>query len=171
MIMDSFHIHILDPTASLFSRGADDSIELRINDQFYPKVWVFRSYPLSNKEQFLSLRDATRQDLPEIGLIYDLKQFPAETQEMIGSELEKRYFVPRITEVVSLKEARDRLEWDVVTTKGRRHFTIRNPFDNIRSLEDGRLLITDTHNCRYEIQDHDALPNKLKDILSKYIYL
>lgn len=170
--MDSFHIRILDPATTRFSRGPDDSIELRIHgDHFYPKVWIFRSYPLSHEEEFLSVRDATCQDLPEIGLISDLGQFPAETQEMITSELERRYFVPLITEIISLREARDRLEWDVVTTKGRRRFTVRNPFDNIRSLQDDRLLITDIHSCRYEIRDRHALRNKLKDILSKYIYL
>jgi hypothetical protein len=79
--------------------------------------------------------------------------------------------VPVISEVVSLKETRDRLEWDVITTKGRRRFTVRSPFDNIRTLDNQRLLITDTHHCRYELRDYHALPDKLKDTLSKYIYL
>ena len=170
--MDGTRIRILDPAAAHFSRGQGDLLELKIEGgSYYPRVRVYRSYPLSHKDEFLSVRDATRHDLPEIGLISDLRQFPAETQEMITSELEKRYFVPLITEVVSIRETRDRLEWDVVTTKGRRRFTVRNPFDNIRSLGAERLLITDIYNCRYEMQDHRVLPNKLKDILSKYIYL
>jgi hypothetical protein len=170
--MDSFSMHILDPATTYFLRGAEGSIELKIHGgHFYPRVWIFRSYPLSDKEEFLSVRDATRQDLAEIGLISDPAQFSAEMQEIFRSELERRYFVPLITGVVSLKEARDRLEWDVLTTKGRRRFTVRNPFDNIRSLDDGRLLVTDTDNCRYEITDRYALDYKMQDILSKYIYL
>ena len=147
-------------------------LELRIEGgQAYPRVWVYRSYPLSHKDEFLSVRDATRHDLPEIGLIRDLGKFPAEARELINAELEKRYFVPLITTIVALREARDRLEWDVETTKGRRQFTVRNPFDNIRSLGKNRLLITDTHNCRYELRDYHALPDRLKNALSKYIYL
>ena len=170
--MERFHIHILEPATAVFSRGPGDVLQLKVHgDQFYQRVWVYRSYPLSHKDEFLSVRDATRQNLPEIGLIPDLKAFPAEAQEMITSELEKRYFLPLINEVVSLREARDRLEWDVNTTKGRRRFIVRNPFDNIRSLGDDRLLITDTDNCRYEILDRHALESKVQDILSKYIYL
>lgn len=175
-MMNEIYLRILDPAAAHFSRGPGDILELRIkgeksDPEVWPRVWVFRSYPLSCKDEFLSVRDASRQDLPEIGLIYSLKEFPAETREMITSELEKRYFVPHITEVVSIKEARDRLEWDVVTTKGRRRFIVRNAFDNVRSFGDERLLITDIYNCRYEMQDHQALSDKLRDILSKYIYL
>ena len=172
MMMDHFHIHILDPAAVYFSRGPGDVLELQIHGgQSYARVWIYRSYPFSHKDELLSVRDATRSDLPEIGLISDLKQFPADAQDLITAELGKRYFVPLITGVVSLKEARDRLEWDVETTKGRRRFTVRNPFDNIRSLDADRLLITDTHNCRYELRDYHSLQDRLKDTLSKYIYL
>lgn len=133
--MDEMHLSTLDPAAAHFSLGSGDVLQLQIlGGHFYPRVRIFRSYPLSRKDEFLSVRDATPQDLPEIGLISDLREFPAETQEMITLELEKRYFVPLITEVVSIKETRDRLEWDVVTTKGRRRFIVRNPFDNIRSI-------------------------------------
>jgi hypothetical protein len=174
--MNGLHIRILDPASAHFSLGPGGVLELRINGansgpEVWPRVWVFRSYPLSHKDEFLSVRDASRHDLPEIGLISSLKEFPEETREMITSELEKRYFVPIITEVVSIREARDRLEWDVVTTKGRRRFTVRNAFDNIRSLGDERLMITDTYNCRYEMRDRNALSDKLRDVLSKYIYL
>jgi hypothetical protein len=174
--MNGIHIRILDPAAAHFSRGPGDILELRIGSEnsyaeVWPRVWVFRSYPLSHKDEFLSVRDASRLDLPEIGLISSLREFPADMQELITSELEKRYFIPLITEVVSIREARDRLEWDVITTKGRRRFIVRNAFDNIRSLGDERLLITDIYNCRYEMQDRHALSDKLRDVLSKYIYL
>lgn len=170
--MERFHIRILEPAAAVFSRGPGEVLQLNVSgDRFYERVWVYRSYPLSHKDEFLSVRDATRQSIPEIGMIPDLGIFPAEAQEIITEELEKRYFVPLILEVVSLREARDRLEWDVHTTKGRRRFTVRNPFDTIRSLNDDRLLIIDTDNCRYEIPDRHALGNNVQDILSKYIYL
>jgi hypothetical protein len=109
-MMKGIHICILHPASAHFSRGTGDVLELRIKgeksvSEFWPRVWVFRSYPLSRKDEFLSVRDASRHDLPEIGLISSLREFPPETQEIITSELEKRYFVPLITEVVSIKEA------------------------------------------------------------------
>jgi len=162
----------LGPETAHFSRSPDGSLQLDIKGfRFFPRIWVYRAYPLSHKGEFLSVRDATEEDLPEIGVIPDLAQFPNAVQEVILSELQRRYYVPVITRVLSIKENRDHLLWDVVTDKGDRKFTVRNPFDKIRSLENNRLLIIDDHNCRYEMENSQLLPEKLKHLLSKYIYL
>jgi hypothetical protein len=170
--LDSFHINFLNPNNAQFSKGQGGVLQLKIKGKiFYPRVWIYRSYPLSNKSELISVKDASHEDLPEIGVIYDIKQFPKAVQDLLVSELEKRHFMPVITEVITIKEARDHLNWEVITDKGKRNFTVRNPYENIRSIEGKRLLITDIHNCRYELQNYHSLKNKLKDILSKYIYL
>jgi hypothetical protein len=163
---------ILEPETAHFSSSPDGSLQLDIKGiKFFPRIWIYRSYPLSHKGEFLSVRDATDEDLPEIGVIPDLAQFPEAAQEIILSELQRRYYVPVITNVLSIKEARDHLHWNVVTDKGPREFIVRNPFDRIRTLENNRLLIIDDHNCRYEMENYQMLPEKLKYMLSKYIYL
>jgi hypothetical protein len=164
-------MHIIDPSAAAFSYGSDGSLQVAINGTLFTRVWIYRSYPLSHRREFLSVRDASNEDLPEIGIISNLEEFPQAVQDMILSELQRRYFVPVIAEVLSIKEARDRLQWEVVTDKGRRKFTVRSPFDSIRTLEKNRLLIIDSHNCRYELENYHSLPDRLKDVLSKYIYL
>jgi len=170
--MDGFRTNFLNPKTATFSRGLGGSLQLKIGDEiFYPKVWVFRAFPLSGPSGFISIKNADAEDLPEIGLIEDISKFPATAQELIAEELNKRYFVPVITEVLSIKEAGDRLDWEVVTDKGSRLFTVRAPYEHIRSLKNSKLLITDIHNCRYEIQNYNLLSNKIKDILAKYIYI
>lgn len=169
---DNIQVHILDPETAQFSKGPGGVLQLEIKGKkFYPRVWIYRSYPLSNELAFLSVRDASREDLPEIGLIRDIKQFSDAMRNLITLELERRYFVPVITEVIFIKEARDYLYWKVITDKGKRQFTVCNPYENIRSFEDNKLFITDIHNCKYEIQDFRSLKNKMKDILARYIYL
>jgi hypothetical protein len=168
---ESSHTHVIDPSTAAFSCGPDGSLQVAINGTLFTRVWIYRSYPLTHRRAFLSIRDANNEDLPEIGIILNLEEFPVAVQDMILSELQRRYFVPVIAEVLSIKEARDRLQWEVVTDKGKRKFTVRNPFDSIRTLENNRLLIIDSHNCRYELENYNSLPDQLKYVLSKYIYL
>lgn len=163
---------ILEPGTAHFFHSSDGSLQLDIKGiKFFPRIWIYRSYPLSHKGEFLSVRDATDEDLPEIGVIPDITRFPKDAQEIILSELQRRYYVPVITKVLSIKESRDHLQWNVTTDKGTRKFTVRNPFDKIRTLDNNRLLIIDEHNCRYEMESSQLLPEKLKYLLSKYIYL
>jgi hypothetical protein len=170
--MDSFRANFLNSKTAKFSKGSSGVLQLEIKDEiFYPKVWLFRAFPLSGLSGFISVRNADAEDLPEIGLIEDISKFPATMQKLITEELDKRYFVPVITEILSIKEAGDRLDWEVLTDKGNRQFTVRAPYEHIRSLKDNNLLIIDIHNCRYEIRDYNLLSNKIKDILAKYIYI
>ncbi|MEW6571751.1 MAG: DUF1854 domain-containing protein [Nitrospirota bacterium] len=170
--MEDLHINILDPGTARFSEGTGGVLQLKIEGKaFYPRVWIYRSYPLNKSEGLLSVRDASHEDFPEIGLIVDIKEFPADMQQLILAELEKRYFVPVIGRVISIKEVGDRLDWDVETDRGRRQFVVRSPYENIRPLNERRLLITDIYNCRYEMKDYHCLDNKQKGIIGKYIYL
>jgi hypothetical protein len=170
MTKDSY-TNIIDPATAVFSRGPDGSLRVNVSGAIFTRVWIYRSYPISHRREFLSVRDANNEDLQEIGIIANLGEFPQAVQDMILSELQRRYFVPVIAEVLSIVEARDRLRWEVVTDKGKRKFTVRNPFDSIRTLENNRLLIIDSHNCRFELENYNSLPDQLKYVLSKYIYL
>ena len=76
---------------------------------------------------------------------------------MLNSELDRRYFTPKIQKILSLKEKLGQNYWEVVTDAGKFDFVVRNSGSNIRTLEDGRVLIFDIDGNCFEIPDPDKL--------------
>ena len=56
-----------------------------------------------------------------------------------------------------MKEKLGQNYWDVVTDAGNFSFVVRNSGSNIRTLEDGRVLIFDIDGNCFEIPDPDKL--------------
>ena len=87
----------------------------------------------------------------EIGIVKNINDFPKEQVNLVNEELDRRYFIPQITHVYSIKEKHGRSYWDSETTSGRRNFIVNNPYSDIRILEDGRLLVEDIDGSNYTI--------------------
>ena len=166
-----FSTIFLTSSSVKFSKGPGNILQLMTADKvFFSRVRVFLSYPLNAPSGLISVRNADDEDLPEIGLIKNIDEFPVETQGLIKEKLEERYFRPVITNVLSLREEGDRLYWEVETDRGKRDFVVHDPYEHIRLVKDGKLLITDIHDCRYEIKKYEVLSKKVKDILSRHFY-
>lgn len=171
--MEIFNVNFLEPGTTRFRKGPGNVLQLEIGEKIsYPQVRVFQACPLNNRKDFISVRDATNEDLPEVGLIKDLSQFPATIQGLIMEKLEERYFVPVITRIISLEEeGGDRLQWEVETDKGLRKFAVRDPYEHLRSLGNEKLLIIDVDNCRYKITNYALITKKIKEVLSRHVYI
>jgi len=81
-------------------------------------------------------------------------------RRIILEELRKRYFVPQITFVHSLKDEFGVLYWDVDTTRGRRELVVRDVRDNVREFDGGKLQITDVDGNVFEVADLESLEGK-----------
>jgi len=169
--MEQHRINYISPENSEFSITDGDTLQLKTNGIIYPHVKVFRSYPLNQTNKYISLKNASTEDEPEIGIIKDLDEFPQNTKYLILLKLDKRYFVPVIKKIVFLEEKGDHLSWEVETDRGTRKFTVRNSYDNIYPLKNGKFIVIDTHACRYEIPDNSLFQGKALGILSRHIYL
>ncbi|MCD7752761.1 MAG: DUF1854 domain-containing protein [Lachnospiraceae bacterium] len=118
----------------------------------YDRVNVYLTFPLTNPEEFISIREADEK-AKEIGIIEQLCTLDEDQQEMIREQVRLRYFMPVITKVLDVKEEYGHAYWNVVTTYGSVRFTTQMSGDAVISLSDSRLLVTDIDGNRYEIPD------------------
>jgi hypothetical protein len=124
------------------------------DERSYLKVAVFRAFPLSHPERYLSVRDGANK---EIGLIVSAEELDAESRRLVAEELERRYLVPIVRRVVSVRERFGTVDWEVETDRGVCRFTTRNMRENVEQPSPGRFLVTDVDGNRYDVRDISRL--------------
>lgn len=149
---------ILDPAKLIITRGPDGHARLEIEgDRCILMMRAVRLFPISHRRGFIALLDSAGD---EVGIVRELRALPRAMRRIVLEELRKRYFVPRITYVHSLRDEYGILYWDVETTRGRRQFVVRDVRDNIREFPGGRMQITDVDGNEFEIANVDDLPGR-----------
>lgn len=143
------------------SGGGLVSLELNYGDgtESFERVTLIRAFPISNPAEYISVRvpSSARGDGGEAGMIRDLRTFDAETVALLTEELDRRYFMPEITKIMSVKDKFGYLYFDAVTSAGKIAFTMTNPYSNFRKLENGSVLITDIDGNCFRITDPEKL--------------
>lgn len=135
-----------------FSRTEGGFVSLKTVDKEYTRVGVYLTFPLTNPEEFISIREADEK-AKEIGMIEKLSQLEPDQQEMIREQIKLRYFIPVIIKVLDVKDEYGYAYWHVQTNFGVCRFTTRMSGDAVVSLSDSRLMVTDIDGNRYEIPD------------------
>lgn len=163
----------MTPENSWFSLSAGGLISLKIinaegNEEFFERVVIRRSFPVTAPDEFLSVREPDSRIKgrgAEIGMIRNVNIFDKDTVKLINDELEVRYFTPEIKKITSAKEKFGYTYWEAETTAGNASIVMNNPFSNIRVLEDMRIFISDMDGNCFVIPD----PSKLDKLSYKYI--
>lgn len=123
---------------------------------YYDRVIVFRCFPLTSPDDFLSVRDPNNEKR-EVGIIRHISELDEESERLLRDELNVRYYVPAISKVHSIQRHPRAMHMDVETDLGRRKFMMRYGLSAVRILEDGRVIFTDFDGNCYMIPD----PKKL----------
>lgn len=156
-------IYIDGPEARI-RRLDHTKVELSIyNGSIYAPLEPRRLFPLSGLTRYIALLD---EDLKEKAIIRDLEQLDPDSAQAVSDCLQDYYMIPKITAVYSAVEKFGTLTWTCNTDRGERAFRIRNRHSDIKFLYDGRVLIRDTNDNRYEIEDVKALDRRSQRILS-----
>ncbi len=167
----------LSPENARFFRSEGDliSLELTHDDstkEIFERVLIIRSFPISNPDEFLSVREPDTKKAgrgKEIGLVRRISDFDSETATLFAEELSLRYFSPEITKIHSVKEKFGYYYWDAETTSGNVSFVLNNPYSNIRVLENGSVYITDMDGNSFKLQDPKALDKASYKKLDAYL--
>lgn len=125
-----------------------------------------RLFPLTNTEMYITLLDENER---EVALVRDLKELDAASAAALRACFAEHYHIPRITAVLSTEEKFGKLQFEVDTDYGRTSFTIRNRHTDIKSTKSGRVLMRDTDDNRYEVEDWHTLDAHSRRLLFAYL--
>ena len=150
-------LEFLDLSKVSIARNAFEELVVQLPDgTTYTKVEPVRSFPINEATRYIALLD---DEGNEIGIVEDVKKLTSQSRDVLMEELQKRYFMPKITKINSLEGHFGVTEWDVETTQGDVEFGMRSRYD-IVTLENGRVLIKDVDGNRYEIENYNKLDMK-----------
>jgi hypothetical protein len=134
---------------------------------------VLRScFPVSQERRYLSVRDASGEDQPELGVIEDWAALWERDRQAVAAELGLHYFVPQIKSVQQIRDELGFLYWTVDTDKGNKEFVMRNSVIRYaREVSPRHWLLIDVNEARYEIRDVDQLDRHSQKLIHRYLYL
>lgn len=163
----------LDPAVTAFRLGPEGQLQLLLPEICHRRVTLVRPFPLSRTEAWLSVRGA---DGREIGLLPGLEAMDAESRQAAEAHLRLRYFVPRITAILGLRDESDGghsggLVWDLQTDRGATTLHMPNTNEHIQDLGGGRLLLSDRAGSRFEIPSVSALDAASRARLARFVWL
>lgn len=156
-------LEFLDVKNARFRTTAGGLVSLSLGDTFIPKVDLHMSFPFSEPDRFISVREPEGD---EIALIKDLSELDAASQDAIREELRWRYYTPKIQRIISYKEEFGHTYWEVETNRGRHKFVTRGRDQTVRRISENRTLILDVSGNRYEIADLEQLDARSRDYLA-----
>ena len=161
----AFKLRFLTPGEVEFSRVGDALRVTIAGDRSCLRVVPMYSFPLSMRDQYISLRDMAGE---ELGMIRRLDELDKEARKLLEEELRRRYATPEIVEIRSIGDRFGVVEWDVETDKGPKKFLTRSLHDSLKEAGAG-FIVTDMENNRYEIRDWSHLDPHSASILVKRI--
>jgi len=158
---------LLDPARLKLSRGPHGEFRLEIADeQCYLNCRGSRCFPFSNRRRYIALFDGLKG---EIGVIHNPGELDEESRKILEELLERRYFLPVIERVKSIREEYGVVYWSVQTNQGARDFVCRGLRDSVVELPDSRLIVTDVDGNRFEIPDYTQLGRAVQAVLDRVL--
>ena len=121
-----------------------------------------RLFPRSGGNRYVALLDG---DGNQVAVIRNADNLLPESRETLLAAMEEYYMIPRITRFVKMTEKFKIWMWTAQTDKGEITFEIRNHIASVKPLYDGRVLIKDANDNRYEIPDYRKLDKKSQKML------
>ena len=135
------------------------------NGEKFTELELHRMFPITGLDKYISLLDSSGN---EVAVIRNINDLMPESKAVVERCLTEYYMMPRITRFIRMSEKFKIWMWTAETDKGICTFEIRNHLTAIKPLYDGRVLIKDANDNRYEIPDVSKLDKKsIKMIMPK----
>ncbi len=150
-----------------------DDIKITENDGIFVDVEFYtgekfeslelkRLFPITGLTKYIALVDSNGE---QIAVIRDLNDLMEDSKNTALKVLEEYYMIPRIIKFIKMSERFKIWMWTAETDKGIFTFEIRNHITAVKPLYDGRVLIKDANDNRFEIPDVNKLDKKSKKMI------
>jgi len=168
-----------DETENLDSTRCDEPAGLRLwrdergqlvlrrnpHDEPIAPVRLARCFPWSLRDRYISIRD---KDGQELVLLESLDGVEPETRALIEQELDQQEFIPRITAVDNVDDDYEVMAWKVRTDRGPIELQVKSN-DDIRQLDDGRVIIKDHAGGKFEVRDLARLDARSRRLVEDHL--
>ena len=128
----------------------EETVDLTPVWQDLGRVFLHRAFPFNNPDKFISVVDASGY---EYGIIKDIADFSEEPRKLIQRALDRKYFMPDIKKIISIKEQFGFSFWKVLTDRGEAEFTVKDTYKSIVKLSEELVVILDSDDSRYMIKN------------------
>ena len=124
-------------------------------------------FPFTNHDMYITLLDKEEK---EFAFVRDLAELDEDSAQALRDCFHEYYMIPKIQKVLSCDERTGALMWTVLTDRGEVSFQIRNHHSDIKRLHGTtRVIIRDSNDNRYEIEDYTQLDRQSTHLLFSYI--
>lgn len=121
-----------------------------------------RLFPISGLTKYIALLDDKGND---VAIIRNIDNLMPESKEAVQHCLDEFYMIPKIQKLIKRTEKFQIWLWTVETDKGTYTFEIIDAPNSIKVLYDGRILIKDANDNRYEIPDLTKLDKRSQRLI------
>lgn len=150
-------VYIQDDNARITKAG-DNLLNVEMYDgRKFENAEARRLFPITGLDKYITLLD---DEGVELAVIRDVRTLMPESRKCVAEALEEYYLIPQILEIYEAKEEYGLLKMQVSTDRGKYKFDVKNRNMDIKIMYDGRVLIKDSSDNRYEIPDFYKLDPK-----------
>ena len=136
-----------------------------LNGDTHAGVAPVRAHPLSAPDDGLSLVGVHGHELAWVERLSDLPEGP---RGLLEAGLAAREFHPTLKRLISVNTFATPSTWRIETDRGEVDFVLKTEED-IRRLDEGRLLITSNHGVQLQVPDRWALDKQSKRLLERFL--
>ncbi len=137
-------------------------IEFYFTEEKYEELEAHRLFPKSGSTKCIALMT---HDGEQIAIIRDIKALDSDSAAAVENSLREYYMIPKIKRFITMSEKFQIWMWTVETDHGVITFEIRDHIASVKPLYDGRVLIKDADDNRYEVPDIKKLDNRSRRML------
>jgi hypothetical protein len=166
------HVRRLTPDTTRIFEGSYSLLHCSVTGHgLYRGVFSVLLFPVTHPDAYVSLRYIDEKDkVQEIGLIEDLRAFPAAQQALVRANLGRHYHEQIITRVHRIRCEFGILFFDVETRRGREQFMLPWRVDRAEDYGTHGKVLLDALDNRYIIPDVSKLPAADYRRFTSYIY-
>lgn len=128
-------------------------------------VIPMRAYPVQSPQEFIALMSTEGK---EVLWIERLAEVPEDIRALVNEEIASREVMPVIQQLTKVSTYSTPSTWEVVTDRGPTKFILKGEED-IRRLNGGTLIITDSHGLRFYVADMQQLDKHSRRILDRFL--
>jgi hypothetical protein len=155
-------LRLLDPKRTRLTTNAFGRLELEVGfEERYGPVKAMRALPLTQPDRYISIQ---LEEGDEIGMIADMSELDADSRRAVEADLNLYYLKALVRNILKVESKNGIITWDLETNLGSKRVHVRDR-QNIRSLPDGRVMLTDIHGAKYEIPPVEELDARSRHFL------